>query len=47
MQPPSSGQKNEPGKVPSVKREASRAGFSLGLFFDPEYEGDIFFRNVG
>jgi hypothetical protein len=23
------------------------AGFLLGLFFDPEYVGDIFLRNVG
>jgi hypothetical protein len=22
-------------------------GFLLGLFFDPEYGGDIFLRNVG
>jgi hypothetical protein len=24
-----------------------RAGFLLGLFFDPEDEGDMFLRNVG
>jgi hypothetical protein len=24
-----------------------RAGFLLGLFFNPEYGGDIFFQNVG
>jgi hypothetical protein len=23
------------------------AGFLLGLFFSPEYEGDLFLRNVG
>jgi uncharacterized membrane protein len=23
------------------------AGLLLGLFFDPEYEGDIFLRNLG
>jgi hypothetical protein len=25
----------------------SRVTFLLGLFFDPEYEGDMFFGNVG
>jgi hypothetical protein len=25
----------------------SNAGFLLGLFFDPEYGGDMFLRNVG
>jgi hypothetical protein len=37
MSPPSSG-------LPST---SSQAGFLLGLFFNPEDEGDIFLRNIG
>jgi hypothetical protein len=29
-----------------MKQVASFAAFSLGLFFDPEYGGDVFFLNV-
>jgi hypothetical protein len=30
-----------------VEQIASRAGFLLGFFFDPEDGGDMFLRNVG
>jgi hypothetical protein len=30
-----------------MKQVASRAGFFLGSFFDPENGGDMFLRNVG
>jgi hypothetical protein len=47
MSPPSSGSKNKPSKKPTLKQMASRAGFSLGLFFNPENGGEMFLRNVG
>jgi hypothetical protein len=28
-------------------KQSFQGSFLLGLFFDPEDEGDIFFRNVG
>jgi hypothetical protein len=37
MLPPFSGSRNKPSKKPA---------FLLGLFFNPEYGGDIFFLNV-
>jgi hypothetical protein len=30
-----------------MKQVVSRAAFLLGLFFDPEDGGDMFFRNIG
>jgi hypothetical protein len=30
----------------NMKQVASRAGFLFGLYFDPEYGGDMFFPNV-
>jgi hypothetical protein len=33
--------------VKAMLTTCSHAGFSLGLFFDPEDGGDMFFRNVG
>jgi hypothetical protein len=51
MLPPSSGPKNNPRKKPARKQMENRgllhAGFSLGLFFDPEDGGSMFLRNVG
>jgi hypothetical protein len=40
--PTSSGSKNKPGKKPVL-----HADFLLGLFYDPEDGGDMFFRNMG
>jgi hypothetical protein len=31
----------------TMKQAASRAGFLLGLLFNPEDGGDMFFQNVG
>jgi hypothetical protein len=28
-------------------KQSSHAGFLLGLFFNPEDEGDIFLQNIG
>jgi hypothetical protein len=39
--------KNKPSQDTSVKQEANEACVLLGLFFDPEGEGDTFLRNVG
>jgi hypothetical protein len=46
MSPPSSGSKNKRSKKPACKQAASSANFLLGLFFDPDVEGDMFFLNV-
>jgi hypothetical protein len=35
------------GKPISMLATCSHAGFLLGLFFDPEDEGDMFLRNIG
>jgi hypothetical protein len=34
-------------RVASIIRYLLHAGFLLGLFFDPENGGDMYFRNVG
>jgi hypothetical protein len=43
MSPPSSGSKNKPSNQSYLLND----GFTLGLFLDPEDEGDMFFRNIG
>jgi hypothetical protein len=40
---PSSSQSKEPGRS---EQAAGFAGFLLGLVFDPDNSGDMFFRNV-
>jgi hypothetical protein len=30
-----------------MPNDVSEENFLLGLFFDPEYGGDIFLRNIG
>jgi hypothetical protein len=51
MSPPFSGSKNKPSK--KLKKAepcippAFYVGFLFYLLFDPEYEGDIFLRNIG
>jgi hypothetical protein len=51
MLPPSSWLKNKLSKIPIRKQvllaTSLRAVMLLVLFFDPEYEGDIYLRNVG
>jgi hypothetical protein len=49
MSPLSSGLKKGPSRNQhKVLAEGTlQASFSLGLFFDPEDTGDMFFRNVG
>jgi hypothetical protein len=43
MSPPSSGSKNKPSMKPAQLDTCFQAGFFLGLFFDPENGGDMFF----
>jgi hypothetical protein len=46
MSSSSSGSNHKPRKETSLKQVASKDGFLLFLFFDPEIEGDLFLRNV-
>jgi hypothetical protein len=46
MSPPSSASKNKLSDKPAWKEVSSKAGFLLGLFFDPEDGDDMFLRNV-
>jgi hypothetical protein len=46
MSPTSSRSKNKPRKKP-IFATFFQSGFLLGLFFDPEDEGDMFLRNIG
>jgi hypothetical protein len=47
MSPAISGSKNKPSKEPAkLLSICFHAGFLLGLFFNPEDGGNIFFRNV-
>jgi hypothetical protein len=44
--PPSSDSKDKPNKKPALLTICFHADFFLGLFFDPEVGGDIFFWNI-
>jgi hypothetical protein len=37
---------NKPSKEPPRRSQAELPGFLLGVFFDPEDDGDIFLRNA-
>jgi hypothetical protein len=39
--------KIKPSKILALKQVANRAGFFLGLFFDPEDGDHMLLRNVG
>jgi hypothetical protein len=47
MSPPSSRLNSRSSEKPGSAWQLLLAGILLGLFFDPEDEGDMFLRNVG